>query len=174
MRVQPILLNHLIEYWHLYANTLMLEGQSMNSTTMNIYFLTGLCRRGEPVNLRTFPLGPYNIEDCIMMYFEDGTKKLGSQVSKHNIPSLHLQIVLFMIGRITGSTALHQASHEQMHCVVQCLDATILELNTTMLTCMKKQLIDCRRRTKKKFEFKTMLCAFLFERVPSLSSRETV
>jgi hypothetical protein len=43
-----------------------------------------------------------------------------------------------------------------------------------MLTYMKKQLTDCRRRTNKNFGFGTMLCTFFFERVPSLSPRETV
>jgi hypothetical protein len=78
-----------------------------------------------------------------------------------------------MIGRIRGSTTLHQASRAQMHCVVQCLDATIFNWSTTMLTCMKKRLTDCHRRMNKNFRFGTMLCAFLFERVSSLSLRET-
>jgi hypothetical protein len=34
----------------------MIEGQSLAPTTEDIYFLTSLSRRGEPVNLRTFPL----------------------------------------------------------------------------------------------------------------------
>ena len=43
-----------------------------------------------------------------------------------------------------------------------------------MLTYMKKQLTDCRRRTNKNFRFGTMLCTFFLERVSSLSPRETV
>jgi hypothetical protein len=107
--------------------TFMLEGQSLTPTTEDIYFLTDLSRRGEPVNLRTFPPGPYNIEDYIEMYYEAGTEKVGSQVPIHKITSLHLHIVLFMIGRITGSATLHQASRAQMHYAVQCLEATIFD-----------------------------------------------
>jgi hypothetical protein len=44
----------------------------------DIYFLIDLSRRGETVNLRTFPPGPYNIVDYIGMYCEAGTKKVGS------------------------------------------------------------------------------------------------
>jgi len=88
----------------------MLEGQSLTLTTEDIYFLIGLSRRGEPVNLRTFPPEPYNIEDYIEMYCEVGTEKVGSQVSIHKITSLSLHIILFMIGQIMGSTTLHQAS----------------------------------------------------------------
>jgi hypothetical protein len=76
----------------------------------DIYFLTDLSRRGESINPRTFPPGSYNIEDYIEMYCEDGTEKVGSQVPIHKITNLHLHIVLFMIGQITGSATLHQAS----------------------------------------------------------------
>jgi hypothetical protein len=50
MRAQPRLLNALIDYWHSDAEAFILEGQSLVPTTEDIYFLTGLSRRGEPVN----------------------------------------------------------------------------------------------------------------------------
>jgi hypothetical protein len=90
MRAQPRLLNALVEYWHPDAEAFMLEGQSLTPTTEDIYFLTDLSRRGEPVNLRTFPPGPYNIEDYIVMHCEAGTEKVGSQVPIHKITSLSL------------------------------------------------------------------------------------
>jgi hypothetical protein len=61
MRAQPRLLNALVDYWHLYVEAFMLEGQSLVPTKEDIYFLTGLSRRGEPVNFQTFPSGPHNI-----------------------------------------------------------------------------------------------------------------
>jgi hypothetical protein len=75
----------------------MLEGQSLTPTMEDIYFLTDLSRRGEPVNLRNFPPGPYNIEDYIAMHCEAGTEKVGSQVPIHKITSLSLQVILLMI-----------------------------------------------------------------------------
>jgi len=115
MREQPRLLNALVEYWHPDAETFMLEGQSLTLSTKDIYFLIDLSRRGEPVNLRNFPLGSYNIKDYIRMYCEAGTEKVGSQVSIHNITSISLHIILFTIRRIIGSATLHQASHAQMN-----------------------------------------------------------
>jgi len=67
MREKPRVLNHLIEYWHPDAEAFMLEGQSLTLTTEDIYFFTDLSRRGESVNLRTFPPGPHKIEDYISM-----------------------------------------------------------------------------------------------------------
>jgi hypothetical protein len=133
MRVQPRLLNALIDYWHPDAEAFMLEGQSLVPTTEDIYFLTGLSRRGEPVNFRTFLVGPLNIADLIALHCEAGTNCLSSQVPISKITDLSLQAILLLIGRITGSATLHQASHAQMNCVIQCLNAKIFYWSTTLL-----------------------------------------
>jgi hypothetical protein len=118
MRAQPRLLNALIDYWHPDAEAFMLKGHSLTPTTEDIYFLSGLSRRGDPVNLHTFPLGPHNIEELIELHCKAGTKKVGSQVNIHKINNLSLKLIVLLIGWITGSMALHQASREHMHCAV--------------------------------------------------------
>ena len=79
----------------------------MTPTTEDIYFLTGLSKRGELVNLRAFPLGPFNIVDYIETHFEAGTEKVGSQVPIHKITNLSLKVIVLLIGWINGSVALH-------------------------------------------------------------------
>jgi hypothetical protein len=101
----------------------MLEGQSLAPTTEDIYFLTGLSRRGEPVNLRYFPPETHNIAKLIGKHCEVGTNNVGSQVPIHTITNLSLKVIVLLIGWITGSTALHQASLVHMHCTVQCLNS---------------------------------------------------
>ena len=78
MRVQPRLLNALIDYWHPDAEAFMLEGQSLVPTSEDIYCLTGLSRRGKPINFRTFPVGPHNIAELIALDCEAGTNHLRS------------------------------------------------------------------------------------------------
>jgi hypothetical protein len=68
----------------------MLEGQSLVPTTEDIYFLTGLSRRGEPVNFQTFPAGPSKISELIAEHCEAGTERASSQVSISNITNLAL------------------------------------------------------------------------------------
>lgn len=174
MRAQPRLLNALVDYWHPDAEAFMLEGQLLTPTTEDIYFLTGLSRRGELVNLRAFPPGPHNIAELIELHCEAGTEKVGSQVPINKITNLSLKVIVLLIGWITGSVALHQASRAHMRCAVQCLNAQIFDWSTTMLDCMKRQLTECREWNNKNFGFGTILCSFFFERVPGLSSRETV
>jgi hypothetical protein len=147
----------------------MLEGQSFTPTTEDIYFLTGLSRRGELVSLHTFPPGPLNIADYISMHCEAGTEKVGSQVPINKITNLSLKVILLLIGRITGSITVHQSSQPHMYCAMQCLDAHIFDCNTTMLTCTKRELTECCECRNKNFEFGTVLCSFFFERIPSLS-----
>jgi hypothetical protein len=96
----------------------MLEGQSLTPTTEDIYFFTGFSRRWEPVNFRTFPFWPLNIEELIGLHCEAGTDKMGTQVPIRNIFDLSLKVIFFLIGRITRFAALHQASRAQMNCVI--------------------------------------------------------
>jgi hypothetical protein len=56
----------------------MIDGKSLNPTNEDIYFLIGLLRRGELVNLCTFPSGLHNIVELIIMHCEANTEKVGS------------------------------------------------------------------------------------------------
>jgi len=123
MHAQPRVLNALIDYWHPDAEAFMLEGQSLVPTTEDIYFLIGLSRRGEPINFRTFPVGPSKILELIAEHHEVGTDHVGSQVPISRINNLSLSAILLLIGWITSSIALHQASRAQMNCAIQCLNA---------------------------------------------------
>jgi hypothetical protein len=145
MRVQPRLLNALVDYWHPDAEVFMLEGQSLVPTTEDIYFLTSLSRRGEPVNFHTFPAGPSKVSELIDEYCVVGTDHRTSSVPVSRITSLTLQTILSLIGWITGSAAMHQASHAQMNCAIQCMNAHIFYWSTTLLECMKSQLTSCRQ-----------------------------
>jgi hypothetical protein len=152
----------------------MLEGQSLTPTTEDIYFLTGLSRRGEEVNLHTFSFGPHNIAELITLHCEVGTDMVGTEVLVHKIRNISLKAIVPLIGWITGSTALHQASRVHMNCVIQCLNAQLFDWSTTLLDCMKRKLTKCQMRRHRNFGFGTILCAFFFERVPSLSPRDIV
>jgi len=77
MRAQPNMSNALVDYWHPDAEAFMLKGQSLTPKTEYIYFLAGLSRRGDPVNLRTFPPRPHNIKDLIGLHCESSTETVG-------------------------------------------------------------------------------------------------
>jgi hypothetical protein len=117
---------------------------------------------------------PHNIVELIALYCEAGTDRSSSQVPISKITDLSLQAIVFLIGWITSFVALHQDSRAQMNCVIQCLNAQIFDWSTTLLECMKRQLIDCRLQTQRNFGFGTILCSFFFERVLSFSPQVVV
>jgi hypothetical protein len=150
----------------------MLEGQSLTPTTEEIYFLTGLLRRGDPINLHTFPPGPHNIEELIGLHCEASTEKVGSEVPVHKIHKLSLKVIVLLIGWITRSMDLHQAAWAHMRCAVQCLNARIFDWSTTTLDCMMRQLIECWIWEHRNFKFGIVLFLFLQEGTQSQSSRD--
>jgi hypothetical protein len=174
MYAQPRLLNALVDYWHPDVEAFMIEGKSLVPTTEDIYFLTGVLRRGEPVNFQTFPVGPSKVSELIEEYCEAGTDQRSSLVPVSRITSLALQTILSLIGQITGSATVHQASRAQMNCAIQCMNAQIFDWSTTLLASMTGQLTACRQQTHRNFGFGTILCSFFFERVPCFSPRLTV
>jgi hypothetical protein len=117
-RAQPRLLNGLVDYWHPEEKAFNLEGKSLNPMNEDIYFLTGLLRRGGPTNLRTFSPGPFSITELIGMHCEADTEKVGSQVPSHKFTNLSLKVIIFLIGWITGFEALHQDSQARMYCAM--------------------------------------------------------
>jgi hypothetical protein len=98
MQEQPSLLNALVDYWHPDVEAFMLEGKSLVPTTEDIYFLTGLSRRGELVNFKTFPMGPLNISEPIALHCEAGTNHWSSQVPISKITDLSLQAINYLLG----------------------------------------------------------------------------
>jgi hypothetical protein len=152
----------------------MLEGQSLTPTTEDIYVLTGLSRRGEPVNFLTFPSEPHNIAELIKIHCKVDIDKVGTQFPIKNISNLSLKVIVLLIGQITGSASLHQAFWVHMNCVFQFLNAQFFYWSTSLLDYMKRQLTECRMRRHINFGFGTILFSFFFERVPNISPRETI
>jgi len=111
--------------------------------------ITGLSKRRELVNLRSFPPKPHNIAELIEMHCEADTKKVGSQVPIHKITKLSMKVIFLFIGRITGSTTLHQACWAHMYYAMQCLNARVFDWSMTMIDYMKRQLIEFRGWSKK-------------------------
>jgi hypothetical protein len=90
MRAQTRLLNALVDYWHLDAEAFMLEGQSLVPTVEDIYFLTSLSWRGEPVNFQNFPVGLHNIAKLIGLYCATDMDHASTQVPIRKITNLSL------------------------------------------------------------------------------------
>ena len=75
----------------------------------DIYFITGLSRRGKVVNLRSHGGlgGGLTIDKYIAVYCYPDIEKVGSQVPTNAIQVLGLKAILLTLGRIAGLASLH-------------------------------------------------------------------
>ena len=95
----------------------------------DIYFIIGLSKRGEVLNLhsRGGPRGGLTIDEYIVVYCYPDTEKVGSQVPTNAIQVLGLKAILLTLGRIAGLASLHQASQPLMFYAVECMRPTIYD-----------------------------------------------
>ena len=70
----------LVDYWDLDSESFHIDGISLTIEVEDIYFIIGLSRRGEVVNLhsRGGPGGGLNIDKYIAMYYYPDIEKVGS------------------------------------------------------------------------------------------------
>jgi hypothetical protein len=108
MRAQVRLLEMLVGYWDPDSERFILDGQPLRIEVEDIYFLVGLSRRGEVVNLKSRGAGSgMKIEEYIDAHCVAGTPKVGSQVPIRAISNLILKIIVLMLTRISVSVRSH-------------------------------------------------------------------
>jgi hypothetical protein len=135
----------LVDYWDPDSESFNLDGKPLRIEVENIYFLTGLSRRGEVVNLKSRGADSgMKIEEYIDAHCVAGTPKVGSQVPIRAINNLSLKIIILVLTRITGSASLHQESRSLMFYAVQCARPTVYNWCTSLLANMKSQLTECK------------------------------
>jgi len=176
LRAKPGLLQMLVDYWDPDSESFRIDGMTLNIEVEDIYFITGLSRRGEVVNLRSRggPGHGLTIDEYVAVYCYPETDKVGSQVPINAIQVLGLKAILLTLGRIAGLASLHQASRAQMYYAVECMIPTVYDWSTTLLGNMKHQLSECKAGRIRNFGFSSILSTFFFERVPGLSPRVDV
>ena len=86
LRAKPRLLQMLVDYWDPDSESFHIDGMPLTTDVEDIYFIIGLSRRGEVVNLRSRrPGGGLTIDDYIAVYYYPETKKVGSQIPTNSI-----------------------------------------------------------------------------------------
>ena len=76
----------LVDYWDPDSESFQIDGTSLTIAVENIYFITGLSRQGEVVNLFSHePEGGLTIDEYIVVYYYLDTEKVGSQIPTNSI-----------------------------------------------------------------------------------------
>ena len=96
-----------MDYWDPESQTFQINRMSLSIEVEDIYFITGLSRRGEMVILRSRgPGSRLTINEYILVYYFPKTEKVGSQISTNSIHILGLKAILLELGRIAGFASL--------------------------------------------------------------------
>ena len=92
MRAKVRLLQFLINYWNHDLGMFDLQGESLEITSEDVYFIAGLSRQGAPVNLEGIDRGgdPLSVQNYIDIYCALGTQKRGSCIPIVHIHDLPL------------------------------------------------------------------------------------
>ena len=127
----------------------------------DIYFITGLSRRGEVEKLQECGIGSgLTIHDYIVVYFLSDTEKVRIQIPMNSTENLGLKAILLALGRIAGLASLHQYSRPLMFYVMKCMCPAIYYWSTSLLSNMKQYLTDCTMGKVKNFGYDSILSAF--------------
>ena len=148
-----------------------LQGETLELTVEDIYFITGLSRRGVPVNLEGTGRGgdPLSVQNYVDIFCTPGTQKKGSSVLIANIQDFTLQVLASTIVRLAGSIGLHMATRNQMRVAVDYFRGALYDWCSGFSPIMRRKLSDCKRGRRNNFGYASILVVFFFERVPAMS-----
>ena len=119
----------LVDYWDPDLKSFQIDGMSLTIEVEEIYFITGISRQEEVVNLhsRGGTGGGLTIDEYIAVYYYPDTEKVGSQVPTNAIQVLGLKAIILTLGRIASLASLHQASWPLMFYAVECMRPAIYD-----------------------------------------------
>ena len=146
LRAQPELLQYLVSIWDENEEVLKLRDQVLELKVSDVYFITGLSRRGPvPILIGSRPSGE-KMEQVMARECPRARTGLGSgKVDIHTIKDLALRVVLHTITRATGSQAPHEATKAQLLLASECMNPTLFDWATAVTTNIKRQLTKCKQ-----------------------------
>ncbi len=173
MKANTNFLELLIHYSSMEDDAFMIDQMPLRIEIEDIYFITGLSRRGQVVHLTGKMGGSLSVEVYVHIYYPRHPENIGSQIPIKHVESLSLRILLFTIAWVNGSASLHQASRVSMSLAVECL-TTVFDWCTPLLTNMKSQLTSIQKGQMKNFGYGTILCSLFFKKVTGLHPKVSV
>ena len=102
MQANIHVLEFMVNYWDHEMGTFNLQGETLELTTEDIYFITRLSRRGAPVNLEGTSRGgdPLIVQNYVDIFCTPGTQKKGSIILIADIQYFTLQVLASTIVRL--------------------------------------------------------------------------
>ena len=169
MRQQISLLQYLLDAWDPATQVFQIRGKNIPLTVVDIYFLTGLSRRGAPVSLSGPTQGGESVRDYVRRYYREGSQPgKDGKILVRDVTSRPLRTILFTIGRMAGSASVHAANRSYMQYALECLEPKVFNWCDAVFLMIKEQLTKAKNGRLKNFGYGSILVAFALERIPLL------
>jgi len=169
MRQQINLLQYWLDAWDLTSQAFQIRGKSIPLTMEDIYFLTGLSRRGAPVSLLGPSHGGDSVRDYVRRHYREGSQPgKDGKIIIRDVTDRSLRTILFTIGRMAGSASVHAANRSYMQYALECLELKVFNWCDAVLSMIKEQLTKVKSGRLKNFGYGSILVAFALERVPMM------
>ena len=166
MQAQLALLRYLIILWDINREIFVIGDQEMELKTSDIYFITGLSQRGEPVNLYGSRPIRASIYSLLAKHYPDALKSKSGKIKISSVQDLTLRVLLLTINRVVGSQAEHETNKQNFLYAVDCIAPTVFNLVEAMKMNIKRQLSKAKVGNLKQFGFGSVLVTFFLERIP--------
>ena len=100
-----------------------MQGEILDITLEDIYFISSFSQWGAPINLEGTGRGGdlLSVQNYIDTYCAPGTQKRGTCIPIVHIRSFPLQVLVSIIVRVAGSSSLHLATQNQIRLAVEFL-----------------------------------------------------
>ena len=107
MRAQPALLQYIISLWDVDFRVFRVGEETLALEIDDIYLLTGVSRRGAPINLVGKRPSVVTTEALLAEHGVPGVVLKSGKIPILSIGNLPLQEVLYSLSRVAGSDATH-------------------------------------------------------------------
>jgi len=149
LRAQPLLLQRMVAMWEPDSQRFLVRDQYLDIEVDDIYFLTGLSRRGDPVEFGSRGGGGEPVESYIRDLCTDGTRRQGGKLPIQHVTDIPLRTILYTVTRIAGSTSAHLASKSQVMISIRATEGIVFDWCSGLLANLKDQLT-CYRQGRQK------------------------
>ena len=163
MRAQIDFLQWLVDRWNMQDQCFIIGGHQLEMELEDIYFLTGLPKRGEQLTLFGTRPGGQSVGSLRLEFCNDQTKDKGINIKTISHPKL--KVIAFTVIRLCGSAALHVATRFQMQMAVDYYQGTIFNWYKAVLANVKGQLTRAKNEQLKNFGYGFLVVSLGLERV---------
>jgi hypothetical protein len=163
MRAQVRFLEHLVRMWDPDQQVFNVGAHTLTIDIEDIYFLTGLSRRGSHVSLTGNRRGGMKMSEYCHEYCIPEAERQKGKVAIWGVTDITLRTVLFTIAQMAGSAAPHMALQSYFQYDLECLEPQVFNWADAVLRNLKKQLTKSRRGDLKQFGYGSLLVSFFCE-----------